>query len=383
MSTPQDFENYPDLANRQLAGSVIWASDESFAERENLIMPHDPAFDPALFGNKGKVYDGWETRRRRHEEIGHNDAAIVRLGVPGHIRGVVVDTSWFTGNYPPQFAVKGICIDDYLPADEIAALPDSEWFDLVGVTDAQGDTRHAVAIDPDSAAGQTRVTHVKLIMIPDGGIARLRVHGIPAPNPQFLGSTVDLAAIEHGGWVTECSNMFYSSPNQILSLGRAINMGGGWENARRRNGGNDHVVIRLAGESVPEFVEVDTSYFVFNAPGEIRLTGWNAGGDVDADGSAGVDADGSDGGASSAGVDADGSDGSAGSNAGPEIIELVSKRRVLPDTRHRFAVSEEARDLPITHVRLDVYPDGGLARLRVFGSLTGAGLRELEARWER
>ena len=151
--------------------------------------------------------------------------------------------------------------------------------------------------------------------------------------------------------------MFYSSPNQILSLGRAINMGGGWENARRRNGGNDHVVIRLAGESVPEFVEVDTSYFVFNAPGEIRLTGWNAGGAGD--------------------------DGSAGSNAGPEIIELVSKRRVLPDTRHRFAVSEEARDLPITHVRLDVYPDGGLARLRVFGSLTGAGLRELEARWER
>ena len=116
--TSPDFEHYPDLANRQLAGSVIWASDESFAERENLIMAHDPEFDPALFGNKGKVYDGWETRRRRHDEIGHNDAAIIRLGVPGYIRGVIVDTSWFTGNYPPQFAVKGICIDDYRPAEE-------------------------------------------------------------------------------------------------------------------------------------------------------------------------------------------------------------------------------------------------------------------------
>ena len=153
--TSPDFEHCPDLANRQLAGSVIWASDESFAERENLIMAHDPEFDPALFGNKGKVYDGWETRRRRHDEIGHNDAAIIRLGVPGYIRGVIVDTSWFTGNYPPQFAVKGICIDDYRPAEEIAALPDNEWFDLVEPTDAQGDTKHAISINPGSTAGQT------------------------------------------------------------------------------------------------------------------------------------------------------------------------------------------------------------------------------------
>lgn len=352
--TSPDFEHCPDLANRQLAGSVIWASDESFAERENLIMAHDPEFAPALFGNKGKVYDGWETRRRRHDEIGHNDAAIIRLGVPGYIRGVIVDTSWFTGNYPPQFAVKGICIDDYRPAEEIAALPDNEWFDLVEPTDAQGDTKHAISINPGSTAGQTRVTHVKLIMIPDGGIARLRVHGIPAPNPQFLGSTVDLAAIEHGGWVTECYNMFYSSPNQILSLGRAINMGGGWENARRRDGGNDYVVVRLAGEGTPEFVEIDTSYFVFNAPGDIRLTGWNAHSDDD-----------------------------SGEEKTPaEIIELVPKCRVLPGTRHRFAVEGAAQGRPITHIRLDVYPDGGLARLRVFGSLTAAGYGELERRWE-
>lgn len=352
--TPPDFEQYPDLANRQLAGSVIWASDESFAERENLIMAHDPEFDPALFGNKGKVYDGWEKRRRRHDEIGHNDAAIIRLGVPGYIRGVVVDTSWFTGNYPPQFAVKGICIDDYRPAEEIAALPDNEWFDLVEPTDAQGDTKHPISINPGSESGQTRVTHVKLIMIPDGGIARLRVHGIPAPNPQFLGSTVDLAAIEHGGWVTECSNMFYSSPNQILSLGSAINMGGGWENARRRGGGNDYVVVRLAGEGTPEFVEVDTSYFVFNAPGDIRLTGWNEHSDGD----------------------------SAEKKTPAEIIELVPKRRVLPDTRHRFAIAGSAQGRPITHIRLDVYPDGGLARLRVFGSLTASGYGELQRRWE-
>lgn len=342
-----EFENYPDLAARGLAGSVIWATDESFAERENLINDHEPAFDPELFGNKGKVYDGWETRRRRGAEIGRDDAAIVRLGVPGHIRGVIVDTSWFTGNFPTAFAVLGTAIDEYLPAEEIAALPEDAWFELVGRTEARGDARHAVAVDPGSAAGSRRVTHVKLVMIPDGGIARLRVHGVPAPDPRFLGGTVDLAAIENGGRVVECSNMFYSSPNQMLSLGRSRNMGGGWENARRRDGGNDHVTIALAGAGVPEFIEVDTSYFVFNAPGEVAISGWaESGGERGA------------------------------------VVELVGRRPVLPDTRHRFAVAEAARGAEITHLRIDVFPDGGLARLRVHGRLTGAALADLRARWD-
>lgn len=337
-----DFQQYPDLANRALAGSVIWASDESFAERENLIMPHEPAFDPDEFGNKGKVYDGWETRRRRHDEIGKNDAAIVRLGVSGLVRGIVVDTAWFKGNFPPQFAVKGLCLDEYLPADEIAAIPDEQWLDLVPATDAEGDHKHAIAISPDSPAGQQRITHVRLDMIPDGGIARVRVHGIPTPDPRFLTSGLDLAATENGGWVTECSNMFYSSPNQTLGLGRALNMGGGWENARRRGDGNDYFTVQLAGEGLIEHVEIDTSYFVFNAPGEVQLTG----------------------------ITADG-----------EEIAVVPKTRALPDTRHRFLASEESRGVAFTHVRVDVFPDGGLARLRVFGRLSDEGRDTLARRW--
>ncbi len=337
-----EFQNYPDLASRALAGSVVWATDESFAERENLIMPHEPDFDPADFGNKGKVYDGWETRRRRHDEIGKNDFAIVRLGVPGHIRGIIVDTAWFTGNFPPQFAVQGACIDEYLSGEEVAALPEDVWFELAPVTDASGHTKHPVAISPESAAGKRRVTHVRLEMIPDGGIARLRVHGEPAPNPAFLQSTIDLAATEHGGWVTECSNMFYSSPNNMLSLGRSLNMGGGWENARRRGEGNDYTTVKLAGEGTVQHVEVDTSYFVFNAPGDVSLTG----------------------------ITAEGAE-----------VELLAKTRVHPDTRHRFLVEGEAARTPITHVRLDVYPDGGLARLRINGELTEAGLAGLQERW--
>lgn len=337
-----DFQNYPDLASRALAGSVIWATDESFAERENLIMPHEPAFDPDDFGNKGKVYDGWETRRRRHDEIGHNDAAIVRLGVPGHIHGLIVDTAWFKGNFPPQFAVQGACIDEYLSSEEIANLPEDTWFTLAEVQDAQGHTKHAVEIDPASEAGRRRTTHVRLQMIPDGGIARLRVHGVPAPNPEFMNSTVDLAATEFGGWVTECSNMFYSSPNNMLSLGRSQHMGHGWENARRRGEGNDYVVVKLAAEGTVDHVEIDTSYFVFNAPGDVSLTG----------------------------ITADGRE-----------VQLVAKTRVQPDTRHRYVVGEEATEVPVTHVRLDVYPDGGIARLRVHGRLTDSGREDIAKRW--
>ncbi|RAV31527.1 allantoicase [Corynebacterium heidelbergense] len=338
----KEFQHFPDLANRALAGSVVYATDESFAERENLIMPHEPLFDPAEFGNKGKVYDGWETRRRRHEEIGDYDFAIVRLGIPGQIMGVVVDTAWFTGNFPPEVAVWGTCQDDLLTGRELAELPADQWFELVPRSPAQGDHQHLFEIPEGHPARRRRVTHVKLDMIPDGGIARLRVHGRPAPDPRFLAGTIDVAAMENGARVTECSNMFYSSPAQAIGLGRAVNMGGGWENARRRGEGNDHFTVELAAESTLRWVEVDTSYFVFNAPGDIRLTG----------------------------ITADGAE-----------ATLVPKTRVLPDTRHRFLIADAASTQRFTHVRLDVYPDGGLARLRVWGELTDKGAQDIAARW--
>lgn len=347
-ATLPDFLTLPDLANRDLAGSVVWASDEAFAERENLIMPHEPLFDPAAFGNKGKVYDGWETRRRRHAEIGGNDSAIVRLGVPGHIKGIVVDTAWFTGNYPPAVAVYGLTCDEYLTGAELAALPEDRWIPLVEPTPAQGNHKHYFEISEEFAT--RRVTHVRLDMLPDGGIARLRVHGIPSPDPTFLAGTIDLASVENGARVIECSNTFYSSSNQVIGLGRARNMGGGWENARRREAGADgtsldYFTVRLAAEGRIRWIEVDTSYFVFNAPGDIDIIG----------------------------VTADGS-----------TIPLLAKTSVLPDTRHRLQITSETEDgmsTPIVAVRLNVYPDGGLARFRVWGELTEMGASQIASLW--
>lgn len=328
-----DFTTWPDLASRQLAGSVVAANDEFFAQRENLIQPEPSVFAVHEFGHKGKIYDGWETRRRREE--GH-DWAIVRLGVPGVVRGVIVDTAWFKGNYPPLVSVEAAAVDGY-PSP--AEFEETEWASIVDKTAAVGDTANAYGVE----SGE-RWTHIRLSIYPDGGVARFRVHGEARPDPRFLTGTIDLAALENGGGLIGCSDAFYSSPGNLILPGRARLMGEGWENARRRGEGNDFAVFRLAGEGVIEHVEIDTSYFVGNAPGWVRLSACHSPGATP--------------------------DEQAG------WFDVVAKTRSQPDTRHRF-LSEAEADRRATHVRLDVYPDGGLARLRVWGHLTETALATL------
>ncbi|MBN9097606.1 MULTISPECIES: allantoicase [unclassified Pseudonocardia] len=322
-----DFRQLPDLAVRSLGGSVVWANDESFAARENLISPGPSVFDTSAFGPKGKVYDGWETRRRR--EPG-DDAAIVRLGAPGIVRGVVVDTSWFTGNYPPEVSVEGLHA-----ADTDAVQDRTGWVPLVARTAVTGDTENAFAVHSDR-----RVTHVRLRIFPDGGVARLRVHGEALPDPALIDAlgTVDLAAIENGGLVTACSNLFYSSPHNLLLPGPARSMGEGWETARRRGDGNDWVEVGLAAQSTVAVAEVDTSWFLHNAPGWATLRGRDGAG---------------------------------------EWSDLLPRTPLQPDTRHRFRLPAT----PVTAVRLDILPDGGMSRLRLHGTPTVAGREHLAARW--
>lgn len=313
-----DFTWLPDLAVRPLGGAVIWANDETFAEKDNLINPGPATFQPATFGHKGQVYDGWETRRRRQSGY---DQSIVRLGVPGVIRGVVVDTAWFKGNYPPEVSIDAIEVDGYPRAEVIAAGP--EWETLVERAKVYGDSRN-----PFEVLSEKRWTHVRLTIYPDGGVARLRIHGEGRPDTRFVGvGPLDLAALENGGLVLDCSNRFYSSPQNIIFPGNAQVMGDGWETARRRDDANDWVLIRLAGAGRVRMAEIDTSHFIGNSPGAASLTALRADG---------------------------------------EWIQLLGRTELLPDTRHRFPV--DTNDV-VHQARLDIYPDGGLARLRLFGDL--------------
>jgi allantoicase len=328
------FLSLPDLAARPAGGAVLWANDDLFAEKENLIKPAPAEFRPATFGHKGQVYDGWETRRRRGATVDSHDAAIVRLGVPGIVRGVVVDTAWFTGNYPPQISVEAAYVPGHPSADEL--VEKAQWTTIVERSSVDGDTRNPFQVD----SGR-RWSHVRLSMYPDGGIARFRVHGEALLDPRFVdGLPLDLAALESGGRITACSNMFYGSPNNLLLPGVARTMGEGWETSRRRDAGNDWVQVHLASQGVVTAAEFDTSYFIGNAPGWARLTGRDGSGDW---------------------------------------FELLPTTELQPDTRHRFLIDD---DRPVTEARLDVHPDGGMARLRLFGRLTPDGLQRVKDAWD-
>ena len=326
-----------DLASRQLGGAVVDANDDFYADRAALVMP-GPVRARAEFGYRGKVYDGWETRRRR--ESG-SDYAIIRLGVPGIVRGVVVDTTYFRGNYPPEIAVQATAFEDFPGPAELAA---AEWTTLVSRSAAKGDTTNTYdVVDPH------RWTHVKLVIYPDGGVARFRVHGQAVVDPRLLQGTIDLAAQKHGGLIVDCSNMFFSAPANLLLPGPARSMGEGWETARRRDDGNDWVVTRLAGAAQLRSIVVDTGHFLGNAPAQVQISG------ALIDPALGDPLD------------------------GQAWTPLVARRPVLPDTPHRFRIGPEAPE--VTHLRVDIYPDGGFARLRAPGELTVDGYNDAARRW--
>jgi len=320
----------------------MYATDELFAAKENLIKPEPPVFAAGEFGAKGKIYDGWESRRRR--EPGH-DHAIIRLGVPGVVHGVAVDTSFFRGNYPPHVSVEAVSVDGYPSAAELGQL---DWRPLVARASAAGDTCNWYRV-----AAPQHCTHVRLSIYPDGGVARCRVHGQPQPDPRFLTGTIDLAAMDNGGRLIECSNAFYSSAWNLIMPGRPASMADGWENSRRRDGGLDYATFGLAAAGVVRQIEIDTSYFVGNAPGSARVLAAFAG--------------------------------PSDAFARPSDVlgalqwaELLPRVRLQPDTPHRFLVEPTE---PVTHVRLEVYPDGGLARLRVLGEVTPDALDALRAHY--
>ncbi len=322
-----DWTRLPDLAGRALGGAVIAANDEFFAAKENLVKP-EPAVARVEFGHRGKEYDGWETRRRRSP--GH-DWAVVRLGVPGVVAGVVVDTAFFTGNYPPQASLEGAAVEGHPSADEVAK---ADWQPLLPLSDLDGGTANSFAVE----SGR-RVTHVRLTIHPDGGVARLRVHGTAVPDPRFLDAgPFDLAALENGGLVSGVSDEYFGRPQQLIAPGLTRSMGEGWETRRRREKGNDWVEVTLACEGVVTLAELDTSYFLGNAPGSASLTGLGPDGEV----------------------------------------TLLPRTRLQPDTRHRFVLNGAGG---VERVRLDVFPDGGMARLRLWGRPTDAGRAALGRRW--
>lgn len=355
-----DFTDRLDLASQKLGGSVLASSDDFFAAAQNLNKPEPAVWDPHAYVDTGKWMDGWESRRKRVEGEAGSDAApagsaqreahdwaIVRLGLPGVIRGVVVDTAFFRGNYPESCAIEACAA----PTDALLETllgADTTWTEILPRSALRGDSKNPFAVTSPFA-----FTHLRLKIFPDGGVARLRVHGDVVPDWRRIGHArgeIDLAAAEHGGDVLLASDMFFGERRNLIMPGRAVNMSDGWETRRRRGPGHDWAIVKLGAVGTVSRVEVDTNWFKGNFPDTCTLEAIHAP-DATAEALSTSDA----------------------------WKELLPRTRLMAHTRHRY--EPELADLgPVTHVRLRVFPDGGVSRLRVWGTLEDDARRALGVR---
>ena len=330
-----DFTELIDLASERLGGAVLYANDDFFAPKENLLKAGAPVWREGEYTDRGKWMDGWESRRRRTPGF---DWCVIRLGLAGRVRGVVVDTAFFRGNYPEQCSLEGCAVEGQ-PGVEALLDESIRWEELLPVSRLRGDS-----LNPFAVASDGRFTHLRFRIYPDGGVARLRVYGEVAPDwPRLIrrGGEIDLAAAEHGGLVLACSDMFFGHRHNLIMPGRAANMSDGWETKRRRGPGHDWAVLKL-GARAREIrrVEVDTSHFKGNYPDTCSLEACDLPG---------------------------------GPATGPDWSSL-DWREVLPrtkleaHTRHKFE-DEIAGAGAATHLRFQIHPDGGVSRLRVYCEL--------------
>ncbi|HSK72733.1 MAG TPA: allantoicase [Pyrinomonadaceae bacterium] len=327
-----DFTELVDLASEKLGGAVLYANDEFFAPKENLLKPGAPIFIEGKYTDLGKWMDGWETRRRRSPRLDEKfDWCVIRLGLSGVIKGVVVDTSFFRGNFPSHCSMEACAVDGQPDVEQLLAA-ETEWVEILPQTELEGDSQNRFAVNHDR-----RVTHLRFKIYPDGGVARLRVYGVVVPDWEALKkreSEIDLAAVEHGGTVLEASDMFFGHRHNLIMPGRAQDMSDGWETKRRRGEGYDWCIVKLGKAGSVKRVEVDTSHFKGNYPESCRIE--------------------------------------AGSGTSTDEIvwqELLPNTKLQAHTRHIF-VDEIKNCGAVTHVRFNIFPDGGVSRLRLYGRIS-------------
>lgn len=329
------FVELVDLASERLGGAVLYANDDFFAPKENLLKPGVPVFIEGKYTDRGKWMDGWESRRRRTPGF---DWCVIRLGLPGIIRGVVVDTSYFRGNYPEQCSLEACAVETNASVESLLDEA-TVWTEILPVSQLQGDSQN-----PFSIQHEGRFTHLRFKIYPDGGVARLRIYGEVSPDWSRLErqarSEIDLAAVEHGGLVLACSDMFFGHRHNLIMPGRGINMSDGWETKRRRGPGYDWVILQLGRRGSVHRVAVDTSHFKGNFPESCSLEA----------------------------CDASGREALELINSTEAWTEILPRQTLQAHTRHLY--EDEIKALgPVTHLRFNIFPDGGVSRLRVYGTV--------------
>lgn len=333
MATGPEFINLADLASARVGGRAVACNDDFFAPKANLVKPEPPVFIPGKYTPRGKWMDGWESRRRR---VPGHDWCIVQLGMRGVVRGVNIDTSHFTGNYPSHASIEAVD----LPGGLRPAVYENEgapWTTILEKTALRGNGDNLFAI-----SDHRPWTHVRLSIYPDGGVARLRVFGEVAVDWDRVApgnKIVDLALITNGGLFLTASDLHYGTRGALIMPGRAKNMGDGWETRRRRGPGHDWAIVRLGAPGNISKIEIDTNHFKGNYPDRASLEGVMAPNVI------------------------------AENLAGMNWSTILPETKMAPNKRHFFAGKQLQANGPFSHVRLNMFPDGGISRLRVHGSL--------------
>ncbi len=333
VSLPEFALNAINLASAGLGARPVFATDEFFAPLARMLEDSAPVYHPGVYDENGKWMDGWETRRRRGPG---NDHAIVALAASGRIRGFEVDTAHFTGNYPTACAIDACLAPDG---------PDERtiWSELVCARPLGPNARHFF-----EARSSDRVwSHVRLRIFPDGGVARLRVYGTPALDQETTATEIDLASSLAGGRIIAYSNGHYGH-QRLLAPGRGTNMGDGWETRRRREPGNDWIVVKLAARGEITRIVVDTAHFKGNYPDACSLQAADLG-------------------------ETACELASAATASSMFWQEFLPAQKLSPDSVHTYATGQMLRRGPVSHVRFNIYPDGGVSRLRIFGRIAKAG----------
>ena len=328
-----DFTELVDLASEKLGGVVLFANDDFFASKDNLLKQTAPIFIEDKYSDRGKWMDGWESRRKRTP--GH-DYCIIRLGLAGIIRGIVVDTSFFRGNYPEHCSLEGGNFPGQPTAEDLQSEA-IKWVPLLPQLPLAGDSKNPFQVDSDQT-----FTHLRFNIFPDGGVARLRVYGEVVPDWERLSQTgdIDLAAVENGGRVLSCSDMFFGHRHNLIMPGRAANMSDGWETKRRRGPGHDWTIIKLGRPGTLRRLEIDTAHFKGNFPDSCSLEATNAPYESE----------------------------ESLSDPARAWHGVLARTKLQAHTRHFFE-KELSNVGPVSHLRFNIYPDGGVSRLRAWGRI--------------
>lgn len=325
---------WTNLASENLNTKVLYANDEFFAQKENLIRDEVPIFKPDKFIDSGKWMDGWETKRRR--DPGH-DHCILRLGVAGQILGLDIDTRHFRGNQPEQASVEACCLDH--DPDQ-----NTQWQPILSPKDLKPNSQHLFLVQ-----SKERWTHLRLNIFPDGGVARFKVYGEAAVDwENKVGQNLDLAAIVLGSKVIGCSDMHFGHKDNLIMPNKAKNMGEGWETRRRRGDGYDWAVIQLAQAGSIKNVELDTAYFKGNYPASCSLQALHSPNAVPTEAN------------------------ELEKWLASESLLNLNWQNLLSQTpleAHRVHAYQINSADVISHVKLNIYPDGGVSRLRIYGKI--------------